>query len=598
MKLLLYLTWKELLGKRPTEQEVIQDIQKFDRLHTVLLLSRIGIHLFLDNFHSEAKEANALQRFLVANFFNDEVLAKAKEKYGRDRLDVRRAFHCQQVLTLLKWGILHGASINGLRPDTDRKARFELGDCLLKTSDLLYTKEMRKVMKSWLRVPTMNKFVAFQLQAGSAFEVNNPPPINMSIVRNDMIFGEILRNVPTSIDVATEFSKCTGLDLDVYIDMILGILAHYLSKSQQQLIDDPGLSLINPKTFFGIASAKQAEKFWALESATMDEMAQELGKDTGLKPHQDSNVFRMKPFIRINEEAVLCLNPGFVQEKLEVGLFWSIVNHLGDGDRKKMFDTWGGLFESYVTDLLGTFIRSDSEAYVPFPEFSEKGHRHESFDALIVSGAKCIVIECKGGFLTSRAKYSEDREGFLEDLDLKFGAQPGGGVEQLVRKIGQVFARKESERRKMESLSPEEIEIVVPVLVVQDAFVASPFTAAWLAKRFRDSMRKKDVLKKLKWMGLVVIDVGELEAIRPYIMSGKVVFSDCVMYRARKGDPGSDNRVFSFGDVMESFFEEMKIEQVPPSECDDRFEVIINRVTMRFFGQPFKRVGQARGKLG
>ncbi len=597
-KFLLYFGWRDLWGKSPTEEEVVGELRKLDRLHSVLLLSRISIHLFLENFRNKEKEAIALQGFLVANFLDDEVLAKAKERFGRDRLDLRRSFHSQQVLTLLKWAIIQGAQTGGVRPDTDRNARYVLGGCLLKTSDLLFTQEMRKAMDKWQRSPTMNNFVSFQLQAGSGFEVNNPPPIDRSVVRSDIIFGEILSKINTPLNVSGEFRKYTGIELDAYIDMVLGVLAHYLSKTHQELIDDPGLALINPKTFFAQTPAEQVERFWAMESATLDELSVDLRKDTGLKPHQDFIVFRKKPFVRISEDAVVCLNPGFVQEKLEAGLFWSIVNHLDDDDRKKMFETWGGLFETYVNYLLASSIRPETETHISFPEFTRKKHRHESFDAVVITGSKCIVIECKGGFLSARAKYAEDRRAFLEDLDLKFGAKSGGGVEQLARKIGQVFARKESERRQVEHIRPEEIEIVVPVLLVQDPFVISPFTAAWLAKRFRDCMRKKDVLKKLKWMGLVVIDVGEMEAIRPYVMSGRVSFTDCVMYRARKGDPGSDNRIFTFGETAENYLREMDIKVVPTSDFDQRFDAIINRVTMRFFGRPFERLEPAKGEIG
>jgi hypothetical protein len=47
------LTWKELFDQSPAEEDVSEVTLKFNRESTVVLLSRMGIHLFLDKFRAD-----------------------------------------------------------------------------------------------------------------------------------------------------------------------------------------------------------------------------------------------------------------------------------------------------------------------------------------------------------------------------------------------------------------------------------------------------------------------------------------------------------------------------------------------------------------
>jgi len=115
-----------------------------------------------------------------------------------------------------------------------------------------------------------------------------------------------------------------------------------------------------------------ADKFWEMESCTISEFASILSEQSELVPHQDFTAFRMKPFLRLDTGTVICVNPGFVQEKLEIGLFWTIVNNLQGQDRKIAFDTWGKLFEAYVNQILETAVNPAKEKYIPCPDFTKR----------------------------------------------------------------------------------------------------------------------------------------------------------------------------------------------------------------------------------
>jgi hypothetical protein len=310
-----YLTWEDLFGVVPTQAEVLDEIQKMDGLNTALLLSRLSILQFVDRSRNISSETLDLQGCLAVKFLDDELLRGAQAKFGRERMDRWRAFHAQQILTLLKWAVLYGAEQNGSHPDFEQKTLYTLGRCLIKTSDLLLSPEMRRPDGKTKRDRNFKNFLRLQLQAGACFEINNPPPILNSAVRSDLIFGDILKKETLPLDVPGQFRAQTGLRLDAYVDMLIAILAHYITKTQKELAEDPSLAVINPMTFFGPLAAEQAESFWALEAASLGDIRAGLMRDSGPKPHHDFIPLRERPFIKINETAVMCVNPGFVSRK-------------------------------------------------------------------------------------------------------------------------------------------------------------------------------------------------------------------------------------------------------------------------------------------
>src|ERR1700688_1339687 len=139
----VYVTWEELFKETPKHEEIFAVIRELNRQSTVVLLARLAAHLFLDEFRGVPSETIDLQRFLVSNFLDDHILGQAKKVMATERLDYRRPFHTQQILTFLKWAVLYALAVGGSQPDSDADARFALGRALLKTNDLLLTQHMK-----------------------------------------------------------------------------------------------------------------------------------------------------------------------------------------------------------------------------------------------------------------------------------------------------------------------------------------------------------------------------------------------------------------------------------------------------------------------
>jgi hypothetical protein len=581
-QLVTYPTWKEMFGKHPTEAELIEEIRPLDRLHSVWLLARINLLLALGRIHSTENRTVQLQTYLVNLLIGEELFQDLRRRFGPERLENRQPFHSLQVLTLMKMITLEGTKNGGLRPDIDIDAAHRLGRCLAMANDFLFTPEnLRHIRRE--RPSIKRKRIALQLQVGSGLEVNNPPTINTSIVRSEMIFGEILKEVPCSLDLRSLFQQRCGMALEDYIDHVFGLLTYYITLDVDKLIEEPGLACGNLNTFFAEGSKDLVSKFWDMELASLDELETSLREPSPLKPCHDFIVMRKRPVLEVEAENVIPMHVGFVQEKLESGLFWAIFNSLKTAEeRSSLFADWGHLFEEYVSRMLVQCCAGSKESYFRFPKFLDNGE--EAFDGIISEGKYWVVMEYKGGFLNAIAKYAEDEEEFIRDLERKFGSEKGAGIEQLARKIGAVFEANPKQRRHLVGIDSSEVRIVVPVLIVQESFVSSEVTVPYLVDIFGNLKRKQHLDPKVICTFPIILDVSELESLKPYVIGKKLSIVECLMERVHMGTNG----FLSFRDFFREYLRQRGIERVTDDETFARFRAIMNRISLRFFKKPFE----------
>jgi hypothetical protein len=448
-------------------------------------------------------------------------------------------------------------------------------------NDFLSTPENLRLVGSSRTSKRLRK-VALQLQVGSGLEVNNPPAIHASIVRSDKIFGDILRRTPGASDIRTVFRQRSGMDIEDYVDHVFGLLIYFITLDFQKLIADAGLAYINLSIFFAQGPADMVQRFWSLELTTVDALETELSQPSVLKDYHDFTAFRKRPMLEVGPNTATPVHVGFVQEKLESGLFWAIFNTLSTQEEKGLlFTKWGYLFEQYVSDTLAECLGKRLNFFA-FPRFADNDD--EAFDGMYVDGDVWVVMEYKGGFLNLNAKYSEDEQVFLRDLNRKFGRDRGAGIEQLVRKISAVFAAKPKERRPLTGIDASGARVILPVLVVQDPFVSSEATTPYLVDVFGTMKRKQHLDRKIVCTTPLVLGVSDIEALAPYLLTRRVSFVDCLMERSRLGGA----RILSFRDFFRVYLHDRDIAMARDEAVFERFGQIVDRVSRRFFNHPFK----------
>lgn len=583
-----YPSWKEIFGRRPTEEELLSEIKTLDRLHTIWLLARINILVKLSMSRAELLSIPDLQTFLVNMLIDEPLFQDLKRRYGREHLSVRQPFHSLQILTLMKKVALDGARAGGQRPDEEQQAAHRLGRCLIMTNDLLFSEESSRAIQS-ARPSTARKRIALQLQVGPGLEVNNPPEIASSIVRSNILFGELLGKVPCSLDIAGLFKQRTGLALEEYVDRIFGVMAWYTTVNPRELIEKSELASLSMSNFFAEAPKEATEKFWHLEVTTVDDLECILRKPSGLKPQHNFIPLRQRPFIQVAENNVVPVHVGFIQEKLEAGLFWRIFNSLKkDEERERFFSDWGLLFQEYISRIFSQSFARSPEQFYAFPKFADNGD--EAFDGVVAFKNYWFVMEYKGGFIKSIAKYAEKEDEFIKEIERKFGNEKRAGMEQLARKVGAVFAAKPSQRRILNGIDSSPAAVVVPMLITQEPFASSEIIGPYLASIFGSLKRKQQISPKINCTPPLILDVSEVERLKPYLQAGKVSFMDCIMERVRLGSQVH----LSFGDYFREYRKERSIGSMQDEDTMNHFRSIMNRVTERFFKKPRSLAHEAK----
>ena len=95
-------SWRDLTGKRRTEQDIADLVKGFNRLSALISLARINILLAVDRFRRDDAIMIKVQGFLAGTFFDDDVLSLLK-----------------QVLLLARYVLIYGAVCGGRYPEKD-----------------------------------------------------------------------------------------------------------------------------------------------------------------------------------------------------------------------------------------------------------------------------------------------------------------------------------------------------------------------------------------------------------------------------------------------------------------------------------------------
>jgi hypothetical protein len=383
------------------------------------------------------------------------------------------------------------------------------------------------------------------------------------------------------MDIPGVFKAQTGIGLDEYVDFIFGTLAYYLVFRWKQVLENAALACVNTKTFLAQVQPAAA-RWWQIEQTTVADLGKALQVPNRLKSQHDFIALRRTPFLDVGSDNSIPMHIGFVQEKLEAGLFWAIFNSLKTAqERDRLFTDWGRLFENYVNQVLGSTFDNKAEVFIPFPKFIDKDE--ESFDGVVVAGDHLFALEYKGGFLKAEAKYADDEMALIDDLNRKFGKGDDGGLSQLARKIGQIFASNPAKRRTIAGVDTSNISVVVPILIVQEKFVSSEMAHPFLYDIFGSLKRMQSLERRINVVGPLVFDVGDIEMLKPYIKSGKVTFRECMMERIGFG--GSKH--LSFHDFLRDFLTKRSIGPMRDEDTTKRFRSVMERVSQRFFTTSF-----------
>jgi hypothetical protein len=510
-----YFTYRELFDRPPTKEELDGLIKGLNAFHTVLLTTRVSAMFRFAVWSLKPEDAKALEKFqywLAAAFLDLETKQRLESRFGAENPARRPVFHPIQFLNVMRLALALANGDENARPDTSELHRNQLGTACLMVSDLFLSEEEQQNLKTG---SVDDKRRQLMLQWLAPMEISNPTPVRNLLFRSYAMYRIVLGQTELldrikreceGLDIERDFGAQFGIPLMGWLSLVFAAQSVLLSRTQEELLYKPETLLINRKSILDNSTLSQAQidGFFDVLSMGFDEFRAEIRKERPVDERLDLVPFKSRPFILVSPETYACIDFGLVTEKMHNGPYFLLSNKFPENERGRVFKAWGMLFEAYVNWLLkGLHARHSAQFY---PDTCwENGDK--SFDAVIIKSRVLAVMEYKGGFLRQDARYSNDLDRFMTDLQGKIGV----GCMQLARDIGALFPRTGTQRKLRNVPLPPNMLFVLPVLVVQDLMLRTPFINYFLNQRFQSERIRFPDRNSISVLPLNVVHITDLE---------------------------------------------------------------------------------------
>ena len=115
MSIHTYIPWSELMSVEVSEDELNQIISSLDKISTFKFLTDVNNFLALFPTSYEKEKFEYIQKFLIANFLNEDALDEYNRKFARQNISTleRPIFRRQQILSVMKKVLLYSLDEGG-----------------------------------------------------------------------------------------------------------------------------------------------------------------------------------------------------------------------------------------------------------------------------------------------------------------------------------------------------------------------------------------------------------------------------------------------------------------------------------------------------
>lgn len=322
-----------------------------------------------------------------------------------------------------------------------------------------------------------------------------------------------------------EFSSSTGLSVEQYYICLSAIITSYMTPTRDSRIFDSN------KLGDSTPYRDVLQKYLTLESQTAEELRDALwGQTENISsdddaPSYDYRPLREKPIFRAGDGRAIILDPLFYGEKASVGPLFFLVKGKSDGKANEIFGAFGKAFESYSCDVLRRMFPNipgvlTQRLSCNMNSTDQAGNAVE-IDACLNDVTEIILFEMKAVWIREDEILAEDYERYLQHLRKKYGVTEGTSQDRKVKGVGQLarlvkmLASKEWLGQNQEF---SQVQLIYPVLVVHDPFLAAPIYGDFLASELKrsvapDAELQSGELKKgqLRIAPLIVMTVEDLE---------------------------------------------------------------------------------------
>ena len=496
-----FVGYQELTGKKFFADSLASAIGKFSSADLLTVGARLNYlvsYPLLTPAHREFNPEPVLASAFLQNSLNRLQLLI------RGWPESRRVFSRQQGLTLLNLAVRFGSKMPGQATGTP-EGQANLGEILLKINDSLFSDDQLRNVRS---KDDVARQLAVEQQLGFLMELYNPGGFETAMFRVDVMLRELFAKRPTT-SLQDLFISRRGVPVLEYRDLLLALVAYYVSTQPADVLKQPGRVVIQPDVFCQ-GNAIPVDRLRAVMAAESKSAAAHLewSPENEGRAEQDFSRWRRFPFLTTADGGYQCVDPAILIEKFGSGFRWTLVNACVDrAERKTALAAFGELSEGYCDWLLRTAEPSLGGVLLSFPEFASSSE--EAFDGLLVGGDYALALEYKLGTMPTAATTSVDSAELLRQTAKIFGVEGG---RKLAARMEAVFAADSSKRRAIQGADTDGIRRVTPVFIVYDPFWRFSLAARHAAAAFDQALATGKLRADVRYDPCVIIDLEALEA--------------------------------------------------------------------------------------
>ena len=598
----LPISYSELYGTRPTEDQFAELISSFKTTPTFISLAMWNVMLSL--FEGHPGSYRRLQAFFLHNLIRAELQEKVQRLAALSSDSLRPVFDRWQLLALMKKLLLASTNEGSGDPRNDDEIRRKLGDACLMINDLVFPEDQDERLNA---AAGNREAISDELmvQMLFQFELYHLPDVYQAIARNKEYFDIFEQRAEEFLfshaqTLAQKFKTLSGVELPQYLQMYFSIWTlHNLLQNRDPLAinDDPSSINFDAERVFALMDleTEMKEAFFRRALAPLTTLIEGVKKDAKSDRawQFDYTTFRNHPLVHNSDSntGFTCLAYPFLTEKLASGVYHTILNSWPEGhpDRRLFQSYWGKVFEQFANDRL-------SEAYPPsrlvnrfyanpFFQRKQSGSYVEFSDAVLDYGDALVLVEHKGGYLSLDEKYSSDVTKLLKGIESKFGK----GIKQLARAVGELFSQTTSARAAIgeldaaghwnESLSAIElrrVRRVYPVIVVQDFAMTIGFMNRRLKLQLDEAIGRVGIDPTIQLRPLTLLTIENLEDVLAHL--GDLTLPEVLDEYARH----ENAPLSTFNQVFRAFLKRNGIEQQRNIWSAQKGEAFLDSITEHF----------------
>lgn len=494
------------VGYPDSEECLTEILRSFNLRDIVITLARINLLL------QRCDNSSHCEKILKENF----CIGDLRNRISQRDLAESHIFTRAATLLLLSKSVAVANVVSTNNLDTWVDVKNNIARCYLVANALLrtYPSESERDLTDGQR-----KQLMVEMLSSYEYATHRPPSSRSGnfLVKSEKFFRCFEEAASSSkIDVNEIFTEATGMTHRDYQYLIWGILEDYLALSQQEILSGDGLFIdLKPSPVL----TPLYDKLLQHTCIHIDKLACTI--ETTYSLPNEFRLWRQYPLIEISENRILCVDIGFLEDKLESGVFWIIAKQLNKEKKnkgKKIFQLRGHAFENYVASIIQRGINaqcfSGKETYVKSPKYDRK-EEHECTDIAVFSGETLVLFECKAPLLAAKSKFRGDFSEFHRIVKSKIIAPDGRN--QLWNAIQALGHTNKKKRHKIQSICLSSVKNIFPVLVVSDPIFSFPLMNWYLNLEFRRFVKYNDLKKHLQVMPLTVLTIDDLERLEAYL---------------------------------------------------------------------------------